>query len=98
MASGPMPPANLLFCGFIFQSPLKSGLVCAPAIKAQSKTIAAIVNGALILDFMGSSICHFEWLNEKFVEEVCGFRYKRCATGLSDFCQEMRAVRPRPRK
>jgi hypothetical protein len=54
MASGP-PPANLLFCGFIFHAPLKLGLVCALAIKAQRQTIAAIINAVPILDFMGLS-------------------------------------------
>jgi len=34
------------------QAPLKSGLAWAPALEAQSKTIAAIVNAVLILDFM----------------------------------------------
>ena len=50
------PPANLLFSRFIFHVPLKSGLVCAAAIEAQMQTIAAIINAALVLDFMGSSL------------------------------------------
>jgi hypothetical protein len=51
----------LLFSRFIFHEPLKSGLVCAAAIEAQRQTIAAIINAAPVLDFMGSSLVE-SWL------------------------------------
>jgi hypothetical protein len=46
---------NLLFSRFIFQTPLKSGFVCAAMIKEQKQKLAAIMSAARVLVFIGSS-------------------------------------------